>query len=445
MQTPSSLRTQNAQWFALKKETLRKELLFSSPHDYQDRNWFYQMLAIVISYPLQLMSVLAGAYLLFEVAAFVWQLPSYSWSASLIFFVCILFFTLVETLRRWLVDTVGFHYLATFYVAGKDIVHGEWLRTKILVLLCISAGLVSAGTFGAYQYSKNHAPQAAIIDLKHATSPLSAEIKTAKQQIEQLSKGITDLQQNKKRELADHKSYAIWAGKEYLLPETKVRHQNYDTQIAHMQRQMQVHLELLQKYEQKLSSKEQITEQKNNKIISLNHISKEQYAWACAGIWLSFEGLLLFSLAYFWLYQYGVKRELLLEQAETNVLTKKNDSRSLHDTGTAGVHASPKKVRVEASDMSRSFGGHPHGKIGFEFGTHHATPTATLEAETNTDDVPKEIIKIERIVETEGFAIECRCCGKSVVMRSANALHCSDACRKRYNKQKAHGLFSFRK
>jgi hypothetical protein len=433
MQTHSSLRKQNAQWFALQKEALRKELLFSAPRDYQDRNWFYQVLAIVISYPLQLVSVLAGAYLLFDVASFVWQLPSYSWATGGVFAVCVLLFVLVESLRRWLVDTVGFHYLATFYVEGKDIVHGEWLRTKILVLFCISVGLVSSGTFGAYQYSKNHAPQAETIDLKQATSPLSAQIKAEKQHIEQLNKNITDLQQNKKKELHDHKSYAIWEGKEYLLPEVKIRHQNYDTQIAQMQRQAQAHLEILQKYEQKLSSKEQVVEQKNQEILSFNRLSKEQYAVASAGIWLGFEALLLFSLAYLWLYRYGVKRELLLEQATLGVSSKTQAHAHRHkktfsDSPRSVGTFSPKTATATDAKKTASV-----PIIGFEVGKKHdRTPHASLE----TDTVPTETVRVERVVETEGFPIVCRNCGTSAVMRSPHALHCSNKCRKEYFKKR---------
>lgn len=422
MQTHSSLRKQNAQWFALRKQAVRQELLQATPHDYQDRNWFYQMIAIVISYPLQTISILAGAYLLFDVAMFVWQLPSYSWASVGVFVGCAIVFLLIELLRRWLVDTVGFHYLATFYVKAGEIVAGEWLRTKIIILACISAGLISAGTFGAYQYSKNHAPQAQTIDIKQATSPLLSQINAEKRHIEQLNKTITDLQQNKKKELADHKSFAVWEGKEYLLPEVKLRHQNYDAQIAQSQRQVQTHLDILQKYEQKLSSKEQSLEQENKNTTTLNLMSKEQYAVASAGIWLCFEALLLLSLAYVWVYRYGVKRELMLEEAL-----------SVHETSrtkTVRVMSVPKK------DINRSS---TTSKIGFEFGLRPKdTPYASTTAgeDDKTAGVPTETVRIERIVETEGFPIICRNCGASVVMRSATALHCSDACRKEYNRKK---------
>jgi hypothetical protein len=386
--------------------------------------------------------VLAGAYLLFDVASFVWQLSPYTWTTGGVFAVCVLLFVLIESLRRWLVDTVGFHYLATFYVEGKDVVHGEWLRTKILVLCCISVGLVSSGTFGAYQYSKNHAPQAETIDLKQATSPLSAQIKAEKQHIEQLNKNITDLQQNKKKELHDHKSYAIWEGKEYLLPEVKIRHQNYDAQIAQMQRQAQAHLEILQKYEQKLSSKEQVLEQKNHEIHAFNRLSKEQYAVASAGIWFVFEALLLFSLAYLWLYRYGVKRELLLEQATLGVFRNspthakrsktvaKNEGRST---------ASPVLHKTTETDFSTTLG---VPKIGFVVGKKGSGTVRNAHEDTEnaskTPTVPTEEgerVRIERIVETEGFPIVCRNCGTSAVMRSPHAVFCSNKCRTEHFKR----------
>jgi hypothetical protein len=476
MQNPSSLQKQNAQWFALQRQTLQDELLNAKPRDYQERNWFYQIAAILISYPLQTVSILAGAYLLFDVASFVWKLPSYSWASTGIFAGCAFIFLLIELLRRWLVDTVGFHYIATFCIENNKIVRGEWLRTKILVLGCISVGLVSAGTFGAYQYSKNHAPQAEVINISSATSPLSAQIKTEKQHVEQLNKTIADLQQTKKRELADGRSYASWNGKEYLLPEVKGRHQNYDTQIAQTQRQVQTHLELLQKYEQKLSSKEHSLEQENKNTTVLNHLSKEQYALACAGIWLTFESLLLFSLAYIWLYRYGVKRELLLSKIraipttktqpfqpakQENLLEKKDDA-TLKSDGATVVGTAKRTQNVALKSDSATVVAtvkyaqnatveNDNATVKYAQNATVKSDSATVESDSATVENDRRKIRIATVKNNkigfeigrsnvpsqndENFTIQCRNCGKSATMKSAKAVHCSDACRKEYSRK----------
>lgn len=440
MQTHSSLRKQNAQWFALQKEAMRKELLHAKPHDYQDRNWFYQIVAIVISYPLQTISILAGAYLLFDVASFVWQLPSYSWASLAVFVGCMAIFLLIELLRRWLVDTVGFHYLATFYVQAGELVRGEWLRTKIVLVFCISLILVSTGTFGAYQYSKNHAPQANIVNISLATSPLLSQIKTEKQHIELLNKNITDLQQNKKRELADPKSYAVWEGKEYLLPEVKTRHQNYDAQIAQTQRQAQTHLELLQKYEQKLSSKEQSLEQINQETTTINRLSKEQYAFASASIWLVFESLLLLSLGYVWVYRYGVKREILLEQTQS--ISKRSHNAQPSKTVAQNDKRFSNQSTVSKATVTDFSATVTVPKIGFVVGKK--TVGTVRNGHNNTENdletvtVPVETVEqtcAEHTAETEGFPIVCRNCGTHIVMRSPRAIFCSNKCRTEHFKK----------
>lgn len=212
-------------------QTFFEEVMSIEPRDYQERNWFYDILAKVVSYPLQILSILAGAYLLYELGSKVFGLPDYSTIAMLLFVGCFALYFLVELLRRSLVYEVGYHYLATYNYHTT----GEWLRTKLIVLAVISAVLVGSGTYGAYQYSQNNAPQTAKVDIKQATSPLQASIQNEKNQIAHIDKTISTLQNNKTAELRDHKSYAVWEGKEYLLPETKVRHEGYDKQIASYQ------------------------------------------------------------------------------------------------------------------------------------------------------------------------------------------------------------------
>ncbi len=281
-----------------------------TPRDYQERNWLYDVIAKAVSYPLQGLSILAGAYLLFEVGSKLFALPAYSTMSILLMCTSLVVFLLIETVRRSLVFEVGYHYLATYTYETT----GEWLRTKLIVLACISALLVASGTYGAYQYSQNNAPQTDKIDLKQVTTPLLTSIQNEKNQIAQIDKTVATLQGNKSAELKDDKSYALWAGKLYLLPETKTRHAGYDAQIGKLQNQREAHLKMLSSYESKLDKTEDKTHTQNAQILTENLLQKNAYSLVCALIWLFFEALLLYCIAYEWLYRVGAKNYIFDQQ-----------------------------------------------------------------------------------------------------------------------------------
>ena len=449
-----SRKAQKAKLSALSKEAFLEDIMTAQPRDYQDRNWFYHLSSMLIGYPLQLVSILAGSYLLFDIAAFVWQLESYTTPSYGIFAICIAVFFLIETLRRWLIDTTGYHYLATYQTQDQKLVRGEYLQTKLYVLGLISVLLITSGTIGAYQYSKNHAPQAKTINVKQETSPITKQVQEEKQRIADLDKSVLTLQQSKKSELHDHKNYAVWEGKEYLLPETKVRHESYDKQIAQMQSQRQKHLELIQKYEQKLSSKEQQYEQKNTEITFSNENHKEMYAAACAGIWLVFEMLLLLMLSYPWIYKTGVKREKLLEsieikrrihlKAQQNPTQaqplKEKEKPSLKNTTTIAKekpHAFPPMFSNEASkETLPAEETSAKNPIGFEKWYEKPTEAKAESKPVVTEiiierevEVPTEIIMKE--VQQDGYVVVCGHCGKQEVKKRP-AKYCSNTCRKKH-------------
>jgi hypothetical protein len=437
-----SRKAQKAKLSALSKEAFLEEIMTASPRDYQDRNWFYHLASLLVGYPLQLVSILAGSYLLYEIAVFVWQIESFSNTSYIFFGGCFAVFLLIEMLRRWLIDTTGYHYLATYQVEDQRLMAGEYLRTKIYALALISTILVTSGTIGAYQYSKNNAPQAKTINVKTETSPLSKQIEGEKQHIAQLDKSITALQQNKAGELRDHKSYAIWAGKEYLLPETKTRHEGYDKQIASMQTQRQKHLDLIQKYEQKLFSQEQKYEQKNAQITSTNENHKEMYAAACAGIWLVFEMILLLMLSYPWVYKVGIKREKLLESVEIKRrIHLKAQSQAQNTLPKEREKVMPKHTieKEKASDFPPIFANEtedeisPKSTIGFEKWYEKEPKTAMKPTITEVIierkiEVPTEVIKQ---VSSEGYEVVCAHCGKHEVKKRP-AKYCSNTCRKKH-------------
>jgi hypothetical protein len=473
MDTNISRQAQKAKLFALSKEAFLEDLLKAQPRDYQERNWLYHWASVALSYPLQLISILAGSYLLYDIARFVWQLESYNFNSYGVFALCIFIFFGIESLRRWLVNTTGYHYLATFQAEDGKLIKGEWLWTKLYCLMGISTLLITTGTIGAYQYSRNNAPQAQTIDIKEVTSPLEGKAKNEKKQITQLDKNIQTLLQTKKTELSDARSYAIWEGKEFLLPEVKTRHENYDRQIAQMQAQRQKHLEMNNKYEEKLFQKEQITEQKNESIKTLNDSHKELYAGVSAGIWLSFEMILVFMLSYTWIYKYGVKREKLLESIEVRRkihLTEKfkpltaakqklglkateadfphlfeNKAETDDETQRLFEYYSQKTKRKadfnEIFEKKKTIEPIPKHTIGFEK-WYEQKPTAEVvkpQPEIIIKEIPviKEVIierKIEVPVEVitntveQGFAVHCAHCGKAEIKKRP-AKYCSNACR----------------
>ena len=311
-----SRKEEKAKLFSLNKQAFVQDLLELRPKDYAERNWFYQRASILLSYPLQAISVLAGSYLLFQMAYFLWGVDLQDLQGMGVFAFCISIFLGIEALRRWLVNTTGHHYVATFRTQKGKLHAGEWLGTKRIWLLIISGILVSTGTIGIYQYIKNNRPEVATVDMKTVTSPLEAKIGQEKKQIASLDAEKQQILLAKSTELKDKRSYVEWNGKELLLPEVKERHKNYDKQLQALYTQREKHLALVAQYEQKLTQKENHTEDQNQAAISSNNLNTELYAGIGAGIWLGFEMLLVFMLSYTWLYKYGVKREQLLQGVE---------------------------------------------------------------------------------------------------------------------------------
>ncbi|NJL14350.1 MAG: hypothetical protein HC913_15955 [Microscillaceae bacterium] len=314
MATNLTRKEQKDKWSWLHKAAFTEELLTAQPRDFQERNRIYQIACSVLSYPLQAISIFAGAYLLFDVFGFVWHIELFTFYGGILLGVCGLVFLGIESLRRWLVSTTGYNYLTTFKIVSGKLKKGEWIRSNVYVLSSISILLIISGTWGVYEYIKNNSPQAAIQDVRRVVSPFEQKIIAEKTQLTQLDGKIQALMTTKSQELKDARSYGIWKGREYLLPEVKTRHQNYDRQIAALQIQRQNHQQLIFEYEKQRQQKENRTEQKNQTLEGRNEMNKELYAGFAAGIWLGFEGLLVLMLAYPWYYLYHAKRERLLEQ-----------------------------------------------------------------------------------------------------------------------------------
>lgn len=457
MSTKLTRKEQKDKWSVLNRTAFTEDLLTAQPKDFQERNHFYKVTSSLLSYPLQFISILAGSYLLYDIFRFVWQLTLDSWQGISIFISCILVFVGIESLRRWLVNTTGYNYLTTFKLADQRLKKGEWLKSNLLVLGIISLILVATGTLGMYEYIKNNSPKAATIDIQTITSPLEEKIMNEKKGIQQLDQKIQGLMQAKKTELEDARSYATWKGKEYLLPEVKQRHENYDRQILAMQNQSQQHQNLVVQYENKLNKKESKTENQNAAIEEQNTLDKEMYAGITAGIWLIFEMLLIFMLSYTWIYLYQSKKERLLEQLA--------HSGSLDDTAPDLSEETP--ANHYQNNLTHLNGHKVNGLNGADYPQNQLTQSEIgfmkwyEEEDYEKEDSSKEKKEAEpRVIikevevpvikevyvekepgkpastqNKEGFQVTCAHCGKEVVKKRP-AKYCSDTCRNKAWKEK---------
>jgi hypothetical protein len=400
--------------------------------------------------------VLAGSYLLYEIACFLWQFGNLT-TQTIVFSICVVVFLLIEALRRWLVNTVGYHYLATTILEKGKAYNGEILQMKLFILLLISAVLVTSGTFGAYRYSQNNAPQASTVDIKVVTSSLSESVKAEKNKIADLDKQVSHLQQAKASELKDAKSYAVWQNKEYLLPTVQARHEGYDRQIAYIQAQRQKHLELVGKYEERAQEKEAKTEAKNTKIEAQNTETKNAYSFATAGIWLAFEGLLLLFLAYPWVYKVGIKKEELFRKDVTVTVTthkpelrkhlhRRRQQENVTVNVTKDLNVKPENLPMNevnnAEDTATRTVVNGLRRYDNPHQQHIETPkfeeNVTVTVTEKVKKKPKKPKEAKPIYEAKGEIVKvitCPNCGVEAKKASANAKFCSDKCRVAYGRR----------
>jgi hypothetical protein len=475
MGTNLSRKEQREKWSLLNKDAFVEDLLSAKPKDYQERNFFYRQVSILLSYPLQIISILAGSYLLYDIAHFVWQLSLETSSGVVVYSFCVLIFLGIEATRRWLVNTTGYNYFATLKIADNKVKKGEWLKSNLYCLIFISLLLVSTGTLGVYQYIKHNSPEKPIISVESVTSPLEQKIVDEKTSISRIDKDLQGLIGAKKMELNDKKSYAEWNGKEYLLSDVKQRHQNYDKQINDMNAQRAKHQSLIDKYEEKLTHQETKTENKNQEITILNQENKEIYAGVTAAIWLVFEFLLVFMLAYNSIYLYNSKKEKLLEQLYAKLNTPKTQGKSNPSDFVPSQQGNTKKVNGinpymsdNLTEFSEKEFHAPQTPIGFkkwyennaQKAKKNVMPSATPEVIIKEVPIIQEIM-VEKRVEVpiikevvvekkakanhktnstpshrkDGFEITCEHCGKKEV-KQRKARFCSDTCRTKAWKEK---------
>ncbi len=406
---------QKVKWAHLQKESFLEDLLAAKPKDYAERNYLYYLVSAWLSYPLQLISILAGSYLLYDTMRFGQVELSIFKQDWILAIIGLLIFLGIESLRRWLVSTTGYNYLTTFRMVENRVRPGQWIRSNLMTLILISSLLVSSGTLGVYKVVQNHAPEAKILDIQATLSPWDEKIQETQDQIQGLHENVNQIIAQKQQELKDKRSYARWKGKDYLLPEVKERHVRYDRQVANMQEQQQKYLSLAEQYEkQRISEKTQVERQnKAQEIASGEH--KEHYALVTAGVWLLFELILSFFLAYPWIYLFYCKKELLLNPEASLKTTEARKSQALYLNSQGQV--------VKKSDVSADTEVNEPGlpEIGF---------SKWYQKEPEPQSSFKRTSKLKSELRGGGFYTVCAHCGKEEIKKRP-AKYCSDPCRTR--------------
>lgn len=406
---------QKVKWAYLQKESFLEDLLAAKPKDYAERNYVYYLVSNWLSYPLQLISILAGSYLLYDTMRLGQIKLDFFEQDWILAALGLAIFLGIESLRRWLVNTTGYNYLTTFRILGNRLQSGQWIRSNLFTLILISILLVTSGTLGVYRMVQNHAPKAEIKDLQVVLAPWDEKIKEMKEQIRSLNGNVSKIITQKQGELKDQRSYARWKGKDYLLPEVKERHIRYDQQVGIMQDQQQTYLSLAEQYEIRRTAEQEKIEKHNEiqQIESGQH--KEHYASVTAGVWLLFELILSFFLAYPWIYLFYCKKELLLypDPSLKTPETHKDQASYLNPQGTV----------VKKSELPRN-AENPEPEfpeIGF---TKWYQKKSVPNASRNNS------IKSKSKLIGEGFYTRCAHCGKEEIKKRP-AKYCSDQCRTR--------------
>lgn len=395
---------QKDKWLSIHKKSQLKDILEAQPKDYQERNTIYKSLCSFLGYPLQLLSMAAGAYLLYDLVYFVWRIHSHTIRGRLIFFLCFTLFLAIEGLRRWLINTTGYNYFASLRISQGYLKKGEWIRSNIIALISLSIILVSTGTAGVYQYIKRNSPQVTLRKTPGPTKDLITKIGKERKEITKLDRLIEGLILSKKEELKKPQHQLQWQGKSYLLPEVKVRHQAYDQQIEAFNQQRQNHQALLSQYEKERNQREQKIEKQNESLVLLHNHQKESYALITAGVWFLFEIILVFLLAYPWIYRYQIKKEKLIEQAEKDT-----------EITPPGRLADNIETKTTVPQNNKS---NPSKTIGFDKWYEKNTFTSASKPQS-----------------VEGFTVTCRYCG-TYKIKKRPAKYCGNACRYRAWKEK---------
>ncbi|MEO1651925.1 MAG: hypothetical protein AAFU64_00120 [Bacteroidota bacterium] len=424
---------QKDKWLELRKTSFVEDLLEARPKDYQERNRPYQKISIFLSYPLQLISILAGSYLLYELLAFAWSAKLDSLEKTFLFAFCGCVFLGIESLRRWLVDTTGYNYFASLKLEEGRVKNGEWLRSNVYILLFLSLILISSGSFGVHQYIKNNGPSAPIIDIQAGAEDIETKIQKEQDRVLKLDQSIQNIQQNKAKDLAKSQSYGSWQNQKFLLPEIKKRHEGYDHQISQLLRQQASHQSRIGQLENRLAQYKSETKQENKQIIRQVISHTEAYAGLSAGIWLGFEFILIFMLAYPWIYLYGSKKEKLLELMDW----KKHEvpAQVLSRTSSPAVIL-PKLVSTKPFSLEKPLAkldnvlpGHP---IGFDKWYEGSSQKKKIKPQKKER---KKAVSDKNSNISTGFTIICDYCGKEDIKKRP-AKFCSSACRNKAWKER---------
>lgn len=413
----------------LEKNTFISEVLSAKPQDYADRNKVYRQLAKYCGFALQGISIVFSAYLLFDVIDRIFEIGLFNALFYSVIALCLVLFTFVEGLRRWLIDTIGYHYMATFDVIDKHKKRGELLKLKTFATALISVVMITTGVSGVYQFVYNVSPKAKTQDVKTVVKPISDNITAQTQSVKEADRQITDLQSKINAIISNNANYSVWNGTKYITPTADVSVKAFNAQIQEINKAKQKSLDIIYNSQSRANVLEDKTHNENKHLTLLNTNDRFTLSVTVGVIWLIFELLLFLAIAFEWVYKYNVKLEAKLENITKSVMPTKTESVKHPRQRVNALFGNVKrKIQNVSENITKSvnpikpitanFETPPISVVGFEVGTNKTE-----------SDIPesKHTVVVDTVVRVAQDGYECKCltCGK-VTRTKRQAKFCPD-------------------
>lgn len=374
------------------KATLENEVMGIKPKDYTDRNKVYMQFSLFFSWVLQIMSVLAGAYLFYDYfKSFV--LNDYLTVGVVVFGVALFFF--VEAGSRVLLNSLGYHYVATYSIVNGIKTNGVILQTKAGIYICLRLIMLFIGTYGVGTFFFNVSYLPKTKDVKTVTTLINGSLEKYNTSIRHDEEIISKFQ-NRKDKLANNQNEGnYWGNYSQIL--------ELDKQIQSATANKQKTLDLVSKLHERANLLEDKTKSENKTEIAKTEKDSLQKSIIAGAVWAVFEFLLFLSLIYVWVYKVGVKRELMLKEG----LITKPVSKNFGSNQNEEKNKNTTEVEV-----------HSH--------SHY---------DKHIDLAPKVYVKTETLTETDGYNCTCLTC-KTQVVKKRPAIFCSPKCKNTWHNSK---------
>lgn len=411
----------------LEKNTFISEVLSAKPQDYADRNKVYRFTAKICGFVLQTISIAFSAYLLFDVVDRIFEIGTFNaiFYAVIAFFLAL--FTLIEGLRRWLIDTIGYHYMATFDVIDKQKKRGDLLKHKTFVTLCVSLVMITTGVSGVYQFVFDVSPKAKTQDVTTVVKPMTDNVTAQTQSVKEADKQIALLQSKINAIISDNANYSVWNDTKYITPTADASVKSFNAQIQEITKTKQKSLDIIANSQARANTLEDKTHIENKHLTLANTNDRFILAITIGVIWLIFEVLLVFVIAFEWIYKYNVKLEAKLENVTEGVIQTKTQSvnKRPHEKAKAFMSNVKRKIHNVSENVTQSVNPitakteiNPIAVVGFEVGVGK-TESVIPEA--------KHTVVVDTVVRVAQDGYECKCltCGK-VTRTKRQAKFCPD-------------------